>query len=151
MDTLHEDQYTFTVRSRLVLLRITIRKKMFETEVAEKIKTHILYSIMGFFSRNLATYVTMLKILKGRISRGWQYGACTLYVGYLRLQTHTQNMQSLLLFHFNNGFRNAHHCWFIRKLFVLFRIIVSLRMTCRRSKYVSFYAHKLCCPNMVVF
>jgi len=33
--------------------------KMFETEVAEKIKTRILYSITSFFFRNLAAYETI--------------------------------------------------------------------------------------------
>jgi hypothetical protein len=32
--------------------------KMFETEVAEKIKTRILYSITSFFFRNLVAYET---------------------------------------------------------------------------------------------
>jgi hypothetical protein len=32
---------------------------MFEAEVAEKIKTHISYSITGFFLRNLAAYEAM--------------------------------------------------------------------------------------------
>jgi hypothetical protein len=33
--------------------------KMFETEVAEKIKTRILFLITTFFFRNLAAYETM--------------------------------------------------------------------------------------------
>jgi hypothetical protein len=36
----------------------------------------------------------------------WQYSACTLHAGYLRLQTHTQNIQYLLLFHSYNGYTN---------------------------------------------
>ena len=36
-----------------------------------------------------------------------QYVACVLHARYLRLQTHTQNMQYLLLFHFKNGYANA--------------------------------------------
>ena len=37
--TLHEDQYTFSIISRSVLLRMT---EMFQTKVVEKIKAHIL-------------------------------------------------------------------------------------------------------------
>jgi len=40
-----------------------------------------------------------------------QYGACALHAGYLRLQTHTQNMQHLLIFHCNNGCKHAPQCY----------------------------------------
>jgi len=40
-----------------------------------------------------------------------QHGACALNAGYLRLQTHTQNMYYLLLFHDNNGYANAPQCF----------------------------------------
>ena len=43
MGTLHEDQYTISIISRLVL-----RMKIFQTEVVEKLETHILYSIFFF-------------------------------------------------------------------------------------------------------
>jgi len=32
------------------------------------------------------------KICQSRRARRWQYGACALHAGYLRLQTHTHNM-----------------------------------------------------------
>jgi hypothetical protein len=49
----------------------------------------------------------------------WQYGACALKAGYLRLQIHTQNMQYLLLFHCNNSCTKAPGCYVIRALPVL--------------------------------
>jgi len=41
--TLHKDQYTFTITSRLIL-QFFIEWKMFQTKVVQKIKTHILFS-----------------------------------------------------------------------------------------------------------
>ena len=37
----------------------------------------------------------------------WQYGAVALRAGYLRLQTHIQNIEYLLLFDSNSGYANA--------------------------------------------
>ena len=45
--TLHEDQYTYLIVFRSVLLRI----EMFQTQVAEKIKTRTLCSVTFFFNR----------------------------------------------------------------------------------------------------
>jgi hypothetical protein len=39
---LHEDQYTFSIVSRSILLRM----RLFSEEVAEKIKLHILYPLI---------------------------------------------------------------------------------------------------------
>ena len=49
----------------------------------------------------------------------WQYGACALHAGYLRLQTHTHNMQDIILFHGNKGYANAPQCHVIRTVPVL--------------------------------
>jgi len=58
--TLHEDQYTFLITSRSGL-----KLDMFQTNAVEKIKTHILYSIIYiyiFFSfENRAVYEVMWK------------------------------------------------------------------------------------------
>jgi len=54
--TLHEDQYTFLLISRSILLRI----RNVSDKFVEKIKTHILCSITGF--RNFAFYEIMWKI-----------------------------------------------------------------------------------------
>ena len=68
-----------------------IEWEMFQTKVVEKIKTHILCSILFFFF-NCAVYEITWKnpVEPGRPQM--TYGACSLHAGYLCLQTHTQNM-----------------------------------------------------------
>ena len=46
------------------------------------------------------------KILQNGAGHGWQYGACVMHVGYLRLQIHKQFVQYSLLSHCNNGSAN---------------------------------------------
>jgi hypothetical protein len=48
--------------------------------------------------------------LYSRTCHRWQYGACTLRAGYLKLQTHTQNVKYLLLSEGDDGFANASQC-----------------------------------------
>jgi len=60
---------------------------MFQTNVVDKIKTHIL--CLSTFFENRAVYEIMWKSAAGHRR---QYGACTLYAMYLGLQMHTQNM-----------------------------------------------------------
>jgi hypothetical protein len=54
-----------------------------------------------------------------RAGHRWQYGACALHAGYLRLQTHTQSMLYVLLFHSKGGCTNAPQCYVVRTLAVL--------------------------------
>jgi len=56
-----------------------------------------------------------------------QYGACALHGEYLKLQIHTQNMQYLLLFHYNVGCTNAPECYVIRTLPVLLAYVSILK------------------------
>ena len=61
---------------------------MFQTKVVEEIKTHILCSVTFFFLSKIVPFVRKCrKILWSRTGHRWQYGACALYAGYLRLQT----------------------------------------------------------------
>jgi hypothetical protein len=53
-NTLHEEQYTFVILSRSLLLIM----RNDSDKIAEKIKTHILWSIT-FFSQNCAVYEIM--------------------------------------------------------------------------------------------
>jgi len=48
------------------------------------------------------------KILYSRVGRRLKYGRCALHAGYLKLQTHAQNMLYLMLFHCKNGCTKAH-------------------------------------------
>jgi len=52
-------------------------------------------------------------MLYSRAGHMWQYGACAFYARYLRLQTHTQNIQYLLLFHCISGYANAPQCYIV--------------------------------------
>jgi len=62
---------------------------MFQSEVVEKIKTHILCSVTFFFSENYALYEIMWKNIVERGRPQMANGACALHAGYLRLQIHT--------------------------------------------------------------
>ena len=71
------------------------------------------------------------KILQSGAGHRRQYGACALHAGYLRLQTHTQGLQYLLLFHGNNGCTNGPQCYVIRKLTALLALTLCLeRLWC---------------------
>jgi len=43
-------------------------------------------------------------------SHRWQYGACALHIGYLRLQNHTLRMFYLMLFYCYNSCTNMLQC-----------------------------------------
>jgi hypothetical protein len=43
------------------------------------------------FFENLAVYDILLKILSSGSGHKWQYGASTVYVRYLSIETHSQN------------------------------------------------------------
>jgi len=60
-------------------------------KVVEKIKTHILCSLFSF-SKIVPFMRFCGKIRYSRTGHRRQYGACALYAGYLRLQTHTHNI-----------------------------------------------------------
>jgi hypothetical protein len=71
-----------------VSLRSSWNDKFFQTKIVEKITTHILCSINFFSFENRTFYEIMWKnILQ---ANGWQYGACALHAGCLRLQTRTE-------------------------------------------------------------
>jgi len=62
---------------------------MFQTKVAEKIKTNILYSVTFFLLCHLWDIVEKYC---SRAGHKWQCGECALHTGYLRLQTHTHRV-----------------------------------------------------------
>jgi hypothetical protein len=63
---------------------------MFQTKVVEKKDT--LCPITIFWGKKMPKKRSFGKILYSRVGHGRQYGACALEAGYLRIQTHTQNM-----------------------------------------------------------
>ena len=58
---------------------------MFQIEVVEKIKIHILCTVA--FSENRAIYAIMSKTWWGQTGRKWQYGGA-LHAGLVRLHAH---------------------------------------------------------------
>jgi hypothetical protein len=65
---------------------------MFQTKVVEKIETHTLCPITIFWGKKVPNKRQFGKILYSQTGHTGQYGACALEAGYLRLQTHSQNM-----------------------------------------------------------
>jgi len=88
------------------LAHLFLEWEMLQTKVVEKNKTHIL-RLITLLSKKIPCMRQGRKILYSRAEHTWQYSICTLHARYPRLQTHTQNMQHLMLFHFNDGCTNA--------------------------------------------
>jgi hypothetical protein len=86
---LHEEQYTFFIISRSV--RLIIRNVSDKT--SERIKTNLMFYNFCFEFREI-----MGKIWKSRTRHRWQYGACALHAGYLRVQTNTSEYVTLITF-----------------------------------------------------
>ena len=108
---------------RLVIISLPhffLEWQMFQTKAVVKMKTDILCSVafFFFFCENLAVYEITWKYIAERCRA--HYGACAVYAGCLRLQTHTKNIKNLLLPHCYNGCTNAPPCNFIRVLAVRF-------------------------------
>jgi len=110
------------IHSRSHVAQFFLEWKMFQTKVVEKIKTHILCPIT--FCRisyrlwdNAKNFVEWgrSQMTRWRSRIAWRY---------LRLQTHTKNMKYLLLFHCNDGCKNAPQCYVIRTLLVFLVILV---------------------------
>jgi len=65
---------------------------MFQAKFEEKIKTHFFLYSMNFFPEIMPFMRQCKKILHRQASHRWQYDACALHAGYIRLQKHTPNM-----------------------------------------------------------
>jgi len=63
---------------------------MSQTKVVEVIKTHYVFNIFFFFGKSCCLWGSVEKYSTAGQAAGWQYGACALHSGYLRLQMHTQ-------------------------------------------------------------
>ena len=92
--------------------------EMSRTKFVVKIKIQILCSINFLFRKSCRLLDNVYNVLEpGRPQMTiWRISFTCLY---LRLQTHTENMQYLLLFHCNNGCTNAPQCYVIRTVPVL--------------------------------
>jgi len=107
--TLHEDQYTILIVSRLFHLRMI---NISDKSCRETQNTHLTFS--NFFFENRTFYEITWKYFRAcEATRQW--GARALHAGYLRLQTHAHSF-----FTANNGYANAPQCYIIRTLPVSF-------------------------------
>jgi len=98
---------------------------MFQINVVEKINTHFLCSVNFFFIENHVLDELMLKnvIVPGRPQMtiwGMSIACCIPKA----TNTHTQNMEYLLLFQGNNGYTKAPECYVICRLLVLLNIFL---------------------------
>jgi len=89
--TLHENQN----HCLSYLAHFFLEWEMFQTKVVEKIKTHMLRSVT--FSKIVPFMRKCGKILQSGAGHRWQYGACALHAGYLRLQIHTHSDSVILI------------------------------------------------------
>jgi hypothetical protein len=114
MGTFYEDQRTFVVVVRSFLLRL---RYVVDTLV-DKIKTHILLSKPCH--ENCAVYEIMWKNIietdRPQMTIPHMYIACWITKA---TETHSEYV-ILISFHGNNGYANAHHCYVISILPVLF-------------------------------
>ena len=94
--------------------------EMFQTKIVQKIKTHILRLITFFFENCVVYEITWENFVADHRRK---CGACAFRDGYLRLQTHTQNIQHLLLFYCKNGCTNAPQYYVIRTLPILSSLV----------------------------
>ena len=88
--TLHADRYPFLIIFRSVLLKM---KTVSDKSCRENQNTHFVFS--NPFSKIVPFIIWKKKyiyIFYSRTGHRLRYGACAFYTGYLRLQTHTQNM-----------------------------------------------------------
>ena len=79
--------YTFMIISCWILLRI-------RNAPGKRCrgKNTFLFSKVFFSPKNCAVYDVMWEMLQSGASHRWQYGACALRAGYLRLRTHSQRV-----------------------------------------------------------
>ena len=92
--TIHEDRYTFLFISPSVFLRMKI---ISDRSCRENQITHFVFS--NVFSEKRVVYEIMWKkLLLSGAGHRWQYGACALHAGQLRLQTLTVRLCSNFCF-----------------------------------------------------
>jgi hypothetical protein len=103
--TLHEDQYTCMIISRSFLLKM----RNISDKICKK-KTNFISNNI-FFSKIVPFMREYGKLSYSHTEHMREYYTCALHVGYLRLETNTQNTKYLLLSRSNNGCKTAPYCY----------------------------------------
>jgi len=101
--TLHEDLCRCMAMSRSIVLRI---RNVLDKSCGENENTD--FTFHNVFPKIVPSVRSCGKIWQrrgGATHLTIKQGACVLHAGKLRIQTHTQNKQCLLLFHCNDGCR----------------------------------------------
>ena len=91
---------------------------MCQTKVAEKTKTHIVYSI-NYFRQSCCLQDNVGKYGTGRQAKDGKTICSMRIASWITKATHTQIMYYSLLFHGNSGYVNAPQCYVILTLPVL--------------------------------
>ena len=112
----------FVITSRSFLLRM----RNVSDKSCRVIKTDILCSVAVFFE-NRVVYEIMWKNIVERVGHTWQYGACALHAGCLRLQIHWGCVTLTAFPLHKNGYTNAPQFYVIRTFPVLFVPFLSIR------------------------
>jgi hypothetical protein len=132
--TSHEDLHKFTIISRRILLRM---RNIPDKSCRKNQKTRYMFIIFKEY----------LCILWDTVQVAIWYSACTLHPGQLRLQTHTHNVQYLVVSHGNSCYAEAPQCYVSRTLLVLFMIIFDATLCrsvwCKLHGEVSCSWHRL--------
>jgi hypothetical protein len=119
--TLHEAQYSFMIISCSVLLRI---RNVSDKRCRENKNTHFIFNYL--FIRKSCLFKIMWKnIVESNRTQMKIWRMCIL--GYIPKSTNTQpqHTQHLLLFHCNNGCKNASQCY----IYTYFDCLASLSTT----------------------
>jgi hypothetical protein len=119
--TLHEDQHTLLNTSRSILLRM---RNVSDKSSRENQNTH--FVLNNLFPKIVPFVCKWGKTFQCERSHTWQYGTCAFHAGYLRLHTHTQNMQDSLHFYCDNGSANSHQRYIMRTMPTLFNFKASV-------------------------
>jgi len=116
-------KYIYTIPRSFTLIMRNIADK----SCRENQNTH--FVLRKIFFKKIVPFMRKCgKILYSEVRHRWQYGACALHAGYLRLQMHIRNVKYSLLIHSNNGCTNAPQCYVISTMPVMFLL---LRVPCR--------------------
>jgi hypothetical protein len=94
-----------------------LEREMFQTNVVEKIKTHILYSITFFFRKLCRLWDNVENNVQPERSQMTIW--CMRISCWIPKATHTHHMLYLLFFECNNGYSNTPELHYARKLPVL--------------------------------
>jgi hypothetical protein len=113
--------------------------KMFQTNVAEKVNSHILCSTLFFFFRkSYNLWDNVEKLCGAGAGHRWQYGPCALHAGYLGLQIHTHSGYVILTaFPLQQWLHE--HVWMLLYTYIACLVTIKEILVIERRSYLSSY------------